>query len=46
MQIQTKSTLTCPICKYKKEETMPMDVCWATVPINVKMWRVIKAIGG
>ncbi len=27
MNIQLQSTITCPNCKYKKEETMPTDAC-------------------
>ena len=25
--IQLKSTITCPVCGYSKEETMPEDAC-------------------
>ncbi|MDP3944753.1 MAG: GDCCVxC domain-containing (seleno)protein [Lutibacter sp.] len=27
MKIVLKSTITCPICKHKKEEMMPKDAC-------------------
>ena len=27
MQIQLQSTITCPVCGFQKEETMPTDSC-------------------
>ena len=27
MEIKLKSTITCPYCGHKKEETMPTDAC-------------------
>ena len=27
MKVQLKSTITCPKCGHKKEETMPTDAC-------------------
>ncbi len=26
-EVQIKSTITCPLCGFKKEETMPADSC-------------------
>lgn len=27
MKIELKSTITCPVCRHKKEEEMPTDTC-------------------
>lgn len=27
MKIVTKSTITCPVCGFRKEEDMPIDAC-------------------